>query len=137
MKRNLRTKLDLLRPNIAEKVYARQSQQKATHDHQEKEREIRVDDPVCVRDFREKKAGVPGVIQEKTGPVSAKIALEEGGIVCRHQDHVHPRDVAETAPPTPPTEPSSDSPASPFVEETPMRPARIRRPPSYLKDYEQ
>lgn len=56
MRKHLRTKLDLLRTSVAERVYERQSKQKATHDHLSKERDIQVDDNVYVRDFRTNKA---------------------------------------------------------------------------------
>ena len=48
MRRHLRTKLDLLRPSVAERVNERQSKQKATHDHLSKQRDIQVDDNVYV-----------------------------------------------------------------------------------------
>ena len=56
MRRHLRTKLDLLRPSVAERVYERQSKQKATHNHHAKDRDIKVDDNVYARDFRTNKA---------------------------------------------------------------------------------
>lgn len=93
MRRHLRTKLDLLRTSVAERVYERQSKQKATHDHLSKERDIQVDDNVYVRDFRTNKAWLPGVVIEKTGPVSTQVALEDGQVVRRHQDHVRAKEV--------------------------------------------
>ena len=96
--RHLRTKLDLLRPSVAERVYERQSKQKATHDHHAKERDIQVDDNVYVRDFRTNKAWLPGEVIEKTGPVSTQVALEDGQVVRRHQDHVRAQEVKEAEP---------------------------------------
>ena len=146
MKRNLRTKLDLLRPSIAGRVYTRQSQQKAIHDHHTKERELQADDPVYVKDFRRPKAWLPGVVHEKTGPVSASIALDNGQLVRRHQDHVRTRDVTEPTQVAPPTVVETDHTQEPTAEQQPLvenpptptgaRPVRSRRPPTYLQDYE-
>ena len=98
MRRHLRTKLDLLRPSVAECVYERQSKQKATHNHHAKDRDIQVDDNVYVRDFRTNKAWLPGEVIEKTGPVSTQVALEDGQVVRRHQDHVRAQEVKEAEP---------------------------------------
>ena len=149
MRRHLRTKLDLLRTSVAERVYERQSKQKATHDHLSKERDIQVDDNVYVRDFRTNKAWLPGVVIEKTGPVSTQVALEDGQVVRRHQDHVRDKEVKKAEPVATPmsaiTVSTQDLPeVTPFVNEycestmpQTTRPTRMCKPPAYLKDYEQ
>lgn len=71
-KRKLRTQLDLLCPDVSERVRMKQSQQKAAHDYHAREREIQLEDSVYARDFRRKKAWLPGTVIRKTGPVSTK-----------------------------------------------------------------
>ncbi|KAK3751535.1 hypothetical protein QZH41_019421, partial [Actinostola sp. cb2023] len=112
MKRHLRTQLDLVRPSVGDRVQTKQEQQKAIHDNHAKARDIQIDDPVYIRDFREKKAWLPGVVIEKTGPVSSKIELQDGTIVRRHQDHIRTT-VNESKRPEP------DIPEMPTLEDTP------------------
>ena len=132
---------------MAERVYERQSKQKAVHDHRAKERDIQVDDNVYVWDFRTSKAWLPGVVIEKTGPVSTQVALEDGQVVRRHQDHVRAKEVKEAEPvPTPLSATTVSTPDLPevmplvkeYCESTmpqTLRPTRTRKPPAYLKDY--
>ena len=147
--RHLRTKLDLLRPSVTERVYKQQSKKKATHDHHAKERDIQVDDNVYVREFRTNKAWLPGEVIEETGPVSTQVALEDGQVVRRHQDHVRAKEVKEAEPVatlmSATTVSTQDLPeVTPLVNEycestmpQTTRPTRMCKPPAYLKDYEQ
>ena len=91
MKRYVRTQLDLVRPSTNDRVTVIQGKHKLAHDNHTKERDLKVGDPVYVRDFRHAKTWIPGVITEKTCPVSAKIQLTNGNIGQRHQDHVRAR----------------------------------------------
>ena len=97
MKRRLHTHLNQLVPSIADRVRNKQSQQKAAHDYHAKEREILEGQAVYAKDFRYKKAWLPGTVLKKTGPVSARVQLDNGTVIRRHQDHVRRRenDVAE------------------------------------------
>ena len=83
---------------MVERVYERQSKKKAAHDQHAKERDIQVDDNVYVRDFCTSKAWLPRVVIEKTEPVSTQVALEDGQVVRRHQDHVCAKEVKEAEP---------------------------------------
>ena len=86
MKRRLHTQLNQLVPSIANRVRNKQSQQKAAHDYHAKEREILEDQAVYARDFRNKKAWMSGTVVEKTGQVSARVQLDDGTVIRRHQD---------------------------------------------------
>lgn len=159
MKRHLRTQLDIMRPKVAERVRAKQTAQKATHDHHTKDREIHVNDPVYAKDFRQKKTWMPGTVVKKTGPVSAHVQLESTGqVIRRHHDHLRIRtnEVQETETdiyeavglpepvlPTPvetsnQPEPVKDSTVvdvtTPAMQKT--RPIRTRQMPKHLNDYE-
>lgn len=100
-------------------------------------------------DFRTNKAWLPGVVIEKTGPVSTQVALEDGQVVRRHQDHVRAKEVKKAEPVATPmsaiTVSTQDLPeVTPLVNENcestmpqTTRPTRMCKPPAYLKDYEQ
>ena len=62
MKRRLHTTLNQLVPSIADRVRNKQSQQKAAHDYRAKEREILEGQAVYTKDFRYKKARLPGTV---------------------------------------------------------------------------
>ena len=165
MKRKLHTQLNQIVPSIANRVRNKQSQQKVAHDYHAREREIQEGQAVYAKDFRYKKTWIPGTVTEKTGPVSARVLLDNGTVIRRHQDHLRSRenevvpkqatsDLPEvvpvvlpeslTAPPTPSVRDQPDVPRSPLAApgETPVatslqgtRPVRKRAKPGYLKDY--
>ena len=88
MKRKLHTQLDRLYPNVADRVQSQQSKQKAGHDYHAKERTLDEGQAVYVKDFRCKKTWILGTVVDKTGPVFARIQLDDGSVIRRHQDHV-------------------------------------------------
>ena len=152
MKRQIKTRLDLLKPNLAAKVRAKQTCQKSHHDYHARDREFEVDDPVYVKDFRAQKSSpwLPGKILAKTGPVSAAVKLHGSGqVIRRHQDHIRIRRVAmpevhvsiqESEQCDQPELPSSEiteitQPSTPPLVITP-RPVRQRKVPKHLLDYE-
>ena len=69
----------------------KQTQQKLTHDYHAKHREIQADNSVYVKDVKRAKSWIPGTIIGRTGPVSAKVQLNPGEIIRRHQDHIRIR----------------------------------------------
>ena len=96
MERKLHTQLDRIFPSVADRVRSKQSKQKAVHDYHAKERTLEEGQAVHAKDFRYKKTWLPGTLVEKTGPVSARIQLDDGTVIRRHQDHVRVRE-SETA----------------------------------------
>ena len=110
MKRKLRTQLDRLYPNVADRVRSKQSKQKAAHDYHAKERILDEGQAVYVKDFRYKKTWMPGTVVYKTGPVSARIQLGDGSVIRRHQDHVRVRE----------SKPALDTVGSEVLEAAPM-----------------
>ena len=94
MNRMLRSRLDAIRPSVAQRVEERQSQQKADHDAHAVDRSFAHGDHVYVRDFsRRPEKWIPGTIVDVTGPVSFQIELENGTVCRRHQDHIRKRTV--------------------------------------------
>lgn len=63
MKRHLRTQLDLIQPNLEDRVRDKQSQQKSAHDHHARDRVIKTGDLVYAKDFRNPKAWISGTVQ--------------------------------------------------------------------------
>ena len=86
--RNLRTQIDLLKPNTATKVEAAQARQKNQHDQHSRSRRLSVGGGVQARNYSGNRKWTPGTIIQQTGPVSARIKLENGDIVWRHQDQL-------------------------------------------------
>ncbi len=71
--RRLRTRFDLLKPNVAsvvEKAQGKLCQRRQVH---AKERTFAVGDKVLVRDYRQGKKWMPGMVSAKTCPVSYTI----------------------------------------------------------------
>ena len=95
MGRRLRSRLDLLHPDLTDTVA-----NKLTHDRKKPDRHFTVGDLVYVEDFTVSRTTkwIPGVVQEVTGPVSYQIKLDNGAIVRRHVDSVRARSVAEELP---------------------------------------
>ena len=150
--RRLRSRLDLLKPDIAARVQQKQLKQKESHDRHARARCFEVGDTVFTRNFGKGDDWLPARIVERTGPVSFRVELEHEGLIWRrHQDLIRKRHVEEL--PFPPVEleiPEDDSPESepeviPTAEVTPATqpenpdlnvptptgryPKRVRRPP--------
>ena len=81
--RSPRSHLDLLRPNVGTKVSMAQARQTVQHDQHSRSRKLAVGDTVQVRNYSGTRKWRPGMIVEETGPVSAKVELEDGIIVRR------------------------------------------------------
>ena len=97
--RRPRTRLDLLRPDINNRVQLRKQSQKWHHDQKARERKFQRGDNVSVRNFADN-TWIPGVIEELSGPLPCHVKLQDGRIVRRHTDHMlaHPRADPPTTP---------------------------------------
>lgn len=152
MKKKIRTRLDLLLPNIASQVRLKQGYQKHAHNYHAKERDLDANAPVFLRDFSSSspKSWQKGTIVHTSGPVSALIELPDGRVARRHQDHLRKDpSIAEhslksstpepdmAAPDPIRAEPMCDRGSTPKTAEVePLRSARNRRLPVRFKDYE-
>ena len=119
--RRPRTRLDLLRPNTAERVEEKQQQQKAQHDRKAKSRTFRVGDAVSVKNFGAGQRWLPGRIVEVSGPVSCHVLLEDGRRKRCHHDQLRARVVGDGDPVTSQGDPDSSFPITspPSSEEPP------------------
>ena len=85
---NLRTQIDVLKPNTATKVEAAQARQKNQLGQHSRSRRLSVGGRVQTRNFSGNRKWTPGTIIQQNGPVSARIKLENGDIVKRHEDQL-------------------------------------------------
>ena len=88
MRRDLHTRLDLLKPDVGAQVRRQQGCQKMYHDLHSRTREFAVGQTVWTRNMREGPRWVPGSVVEKLGPVSFLVHVSSGELWRRHVDHI-------------------------------------------------
>lgn len=88
LRRKLRTRFDLLKPNCEGRVLEKQAKQKEKHDQRTKGREWHVGQSVMAKNLRPGPNWIPGVIVERSGPLSYVIETEDKQIWRRHVDQL-------------------------------------------------
>ena len=78
VKRTLRTKFDLIKPDVTKSVCAEQAKQKSNHDRHSQDREYFVSQNVQAHNFREGPRWAPGVIVENLGPLNYLVQMDTG-----------------------------------------------------------
>ena len=86
--RTMRTRFDLMRPVVGEKVGREQARQKQHHDTRARFRQFAVGTRVMVREGRDKSVWTPGTILERRGPVSYLVQMDGGQMQRKHVDHI-------------------------------------------------
>ena len=86
--RKPRSRLDILKPTVEERVQGKQQQQKTDHDKRSKVRQFAVEERVFVRNHSRGDRWLPHIITGTSGPVSFKVDIENGHTVKCHQDHL-------------------------------------------------
>ena len=117
--RRPRSRLDLLKPHTAERVEKRQMAQKSQHDQHARDRVFTERDPVFVRNYHQGDRWLPGIVTEKTGPVSFKVKLTTGHNRRCHQDQRRKRSVEVPNPETPELHDTDDIPTPSVESSTP------------------
>ena len=84
--RQIRTRLDLLRPNCESHVRDKQSQQKSQHDQRAHDRQFFVGQTVMARNLRPGADWVPAVVVERLGPLSYLVETSDKLLWKRHID---------------------------------------------------
>ena len=131
LKRELRTRFDLLRPDPSVDVRRKQSQQKSDHDRHSSTRQFAVGDLVMARNFRSGPDWVPAVVAAKLGPLSYLVETDGKQLWRRHVDQLKSRSTSPVSLPQSdsenqwpdagpdatdagdiPTEPQSDEPGA-------------------------
>ena len=88
MGRSLRTRLDLLRPRVGERVQVQQEKQKQYYNQHANKRELVTGQHVWVRNFRDGPRWVKGVITESCGSLTYIIRTQDGLSWKRHLNHI-------------------------------------------------
>ena len=114
LKRELRTRFDLLRPDLESEVARKQAQQKDHHDRRSSSRKFSVGDLVMAKNFRAGPDWVPATIVARLGPLSYLVETQDKLVWRRHVDHVKLRTVSPVSQP-----PSAPEPESECVWESP------------------
>ena len=108
--RSVKTKLDLLHPNLQGKVQKQQSQMNMNHDKKADGRTVAVGDTVNVKNFSHGPKWMPGVVVKVTGPVSHEVLLSDERVVRRYVNQIQRRHIdrpKETERQLPPTVPEA------------------------------
>ena len=125
--RRIRTRLDFLRPNTADKLEKQQAQQKKSHDKQSKLRKFSEGSTVWVRDMPSGGKWISGVVLQAHGNVSYSVKLEGGRVRKCHIDQLRAAHAQ-----TPSVEISVGSSLPESTEMTPPDvdlPTRVQEPP--------
>lgn len=121
--RCIRTKLDLLVPNINGRVERQQLKQKLNHDRPCRFTQFVKGETVYAQKFGTGQRWMPAVIQEVTGPVSFLVKLTDGQLIRRHQDHLRKRAPDEGHDENPVPDISVD--VSPSIGDTTLTPGHL------------
>ena len=91
MGRKLKSRLDLLKPRLDQRVQHKQECQKEGHDKRAKVRSFKVGDSVYVKNHGRGDKWLFGTIVESYGPLSYQVELPDQRVVRCHQDHIRPK----------------------------------------------
>ena len=90
LKRKLRTRFDLLKPDVSKSVNVEQAKQKNNHDRGCQSREYFVGQNVQAHNFCAGPHWAPGIIVERHGPLTYLVQDNTGVFWRCHVDHLHP-----------------------------------------------
>ena len=88
MGRKLRSRLDLVKPDLEHKVHTKQQEQKSNHDKKTKAREFYIGDAVYARNFARGAKWLSGQIVGKQSSILYEIEMLDGRVWRRHTDHL-------------------------------------------------
>ena len=91
LKRELRTRLDLLKPCCSDQVIQKQSNQSFHHNLHARMCEFDIGQAVMIRNFRGQPKWLPGEIVQKNGPLSYLVKTQTELSWKRHVDHLKER----------------------------------------------
>ena len=97
--RTLRSRLDLVRPDVSARVQSKQYLQKLSHDTHSHDRKFSVGEKVYFHNYSRGPRWLPGVVEKCSGPVSLIIKSADGQSIRRHIDQIRKRhsEVKESA----------------------------------------
>lgn len=112
--RNTRSRLDILKPCLSDRVFQKQSDQ-VRHHSQARPRTFDPGENVLIRDYRGSNTWVHGIIKSQTGPLSYTVETSPGVTWRRHADQM-----VHTNTPKP-----SDHPDPCLIQSTPPCPVAV------------
>ena len=89
--RRVRTRLDLLKPDLAKHVHSQQEKQKSTYDLHSKPREFAPGTKIFLQNFGSGPSWLAGKVLQRRGPLLYLVRLEDGWYFRRHVDHLRIR----------------------------------------------
>ena len=98
-RRQHRNRLDLLKPNTAQRIEQKQQSQKARHDAKSKDRTLKSGNQVYVRNYLRGDKWFPGVIIERIASQMFKVQMNGGKIRRCRSDQLMKQDLNLTEPP--------------------------------------
>ena len=87
----LRTSLDLLQPDLGNRLSQQQAKQKQNHNAHSKQRDFEVGTTVYIFNNNVTPKWLPGTIKQITGLASVLVKLSDGCTFCRHIDNINVR----------------------------------------------
>ena len=127
MKRPLKTRLDLLRPQLRSKVEGKQADQKQYHDIHSRDRSFDIGENVLARNLRDGPKWLSGTIVEKTGPVSYKVQVRDQ-VWRRHTDQLLSSQLSPTDNTAGESQVTETDSENPLVVERPVRDLSVSLP---------
>ena len=88
LKRTIRTRLDMIRPDLGSTISDKRSAQKAYHDVHSRVRDFFLGQRVLAHNFREGPRWISGVIAEKRGPLTYLVQMRDDVLWKRHFDQI-------------------------------------------------
>ena len=88
MGRKLRTHLDLLIPDIGERVRKRQNLQKHSRDLHAQDKQFQENEPVLAKNFSRGPPWITGKILKKSGATTFLVELPDGQVIHHHADQL-------------------------------------------------
>lgn len=131
MGRALRTRLDLLKPDVRAHVQNQQEKQKLHHDQHSSSRSFSVGQTVWTRNFRDGPRWIRGVVADRLGPLSYLVRMPDGALWRRHVDQLRPNggEVATEAAEDPEPEPVDVTPTLPTPTQESFHPLQENSQP--------
>lgn len=123
MERNLRTRLDLMKPDTSDKVRQKQDNMKLSNHTGSNVPYFTVGKSVMVRDYRGNIPWINATVTSCRGPLTNQVKTDEGGVCRRHVDQM--RRAAETL-----TEKTNNDALQPSFSEPTKKPSvPLTKPP--------
>jgi len=95
MKRQLRTRLDIMRPDVGKTVEQAQKRQQTAYRSSPQTKEFKEGDQVWARNYRDGDKWVPAQVVTRQGPLTYKVRVNESLVWKRHVDQLKGRSVKE------------------------------------------